>query len=399
VAGQFPCDGSVASENDTYDEDATITVDVMRRFESENFRFVGKLQPDRFLQPDFSRYDNMTAENGTFKSTDAAYTYVRVTKEGHQYTARVDPSKLPEASASEPFPGLYLLKDAGSNRYLQRALAVIGKDNRVLVRDTKLFPYRAIGEADFGSQDGGCTVTMVARNAAITAGHCVYDESRGQYLALNSVGLGRYHLDNARASPFGVWTVDTRTTTAEYLQSGSENYDIAVITFVPQTRNDCDHTYPGDVVGWLGMDRAHRSSTGLDYRLSRAIIAGYPADKAAGQMWKSGPCEWEVADVPQFGYHYCDTMPGNSGSAVIVSGNTILGVHAYGYKGFNGAILMEGNLFDTVYSWTGLDTQLPSCDVGSGNGGGDQGCPCKAFHSKLLKIICGMLFYQQCFGV
>jgi len=378
----------------------------MRQFQNERFNFVGKLNPNRFVQPDFSSYDNMPLDDNYAPptSTAAALRFVRVTKEGYQYIAQLEASDLPSAGGTLPHLGSARRQ---RNRSLLRSLAVVGTDERVSVNNTQEFPYRAIGQADFGdSGEGGCTVTMIARNAALTAGHCVFDKNSGKYLALNRVGLGRYRSNGATVSPFGVWTVETRTTTQEYLQQGMMNYDIAVITFAPQTRDGCNYTYPGDVVGYLGIDRPVRSGDQLDPRLSTAVIAGYPMEKPRGEMWKSGPCEWKTPSYPQFGFHYCDTKAGNSGSGIIVSGNILLGEHAYGFgTSQNGAILMEGPLFDTIYNWAGLGQKLPTCGGGGGGGVGGGGgtdpprdCPCDKIVNQFSKVICLIFYFSRCVG-
>jgi hypothetical protein len=73
----------------------------------------------------------------------------------------------------------------------------------------------------------------------------------------------------------------------------------------------------------------------------------------------------EITLKRNFGYHYCDTKGGNSGSSVLTADNVALGIHGYGFTNSNGnavisgACLMQGSHYDDVYEWSGLGKSLP----------------------------------------
>ena len=75
----------------------------------------------------------------------------------------------------------YLLRDSNFN-YPSNILthSVIGRDNRIRVTNTTLYPYRAIVHLviQFNGQEVyGCTGALISKDTVFTAGHCVYNKS------------------------------------------------------------------------------------------------------------------------------------------------------------------------------------------------------------------------------
>ena len=77
----------------------------------------------------------------------------------------------------------YLLRDSNFN-YPSNILthSVIGRDNRIRVTNTTLYPYRAIVHLviQFNGQEVyGCTGALISKDTVFTAGHCVYNKKLG----------------------------------------------------------------------------------------------------------------------------------------------------------------------------------------------------------------------------
>lgn len=269
-----------------------ITMDVMTRFARESFRFVTKRTK---FATQLDDYENV-AESDLIEPLDMPQhrRFVRITSDGHEYMAPLDSSSsaaIPSSSA-----GNEGLAGEGSRKLLrERDLIVIGADMRSVVADTTVLPYRAIGSVDFTTGKSACTVTMISRTSALTAGHCVWRTSTNQPMPMLTVSPGRY-VDATTGSiidPFGSWAVDYVTTFPEFKETGIETFDMAVVTYKPSNRPDlgCSQVYPGDVVGWLGISKvAATSSVVNDPRLATITVTGYPSDYQDGEMVTSNAC-------------------------------------------------------------------------------------------------------------
>jgi V8-like Glu-specific endopeptidase len=266
-----PCPGqpaSITSSSEKVDASAVVTLEGMKRFEKEKFKFVAKRDPRKFAaHDDDSFYENLPAEeadNGDSPEDDDSIEFVRMTSDGHEYKYVVNydsPSRYGSAQANP--------KGSEAGEHLRPSLKVIGTDTRSLVTDTNTFPFRAIANIDYGlAGKGGCTATLISRNAALTAGHCVFNRYDNEYAAIRQFAPGRYRSDSSTIEPYGTWDVDYVTTFSRFKNRGSRTHDIAVITLKPQiVSNDedqCDYLYPGDVVGYVGIEQPSFFFSGLD---------------------------------------------------------------------------------------------------------------------------------------
>lgn len=267
-----------------------ITMEIMNRFAQESFRFVTK-RTDFASQLD--EYENV-AESDLLLPLDMPQRRhsLRITSEGYEFMAPMD-SIASTTLSTTAYKGL----GDDYRRYLrEREMIIIGEDTRSIVGDTTIFPFRAIGAADYTTGKSVCTVTMISRTSALTAAHCVWRKSTNQPQPMTAMAPGRYFDPSlGRAvEPFGTWEVDYMTTFHEYEDFGVEAYDMAVVTYKPANRPDLGCTeavYPGDVVGYVGIDRVAGTSTAVnDPRLATITVTGYPSDYKSGQMVTSGPC-------------------------------------------------------------------------------------------------------------
>ncbi|GAX24111.1 hypothetical protein FisN_9Hh364 [Fistulifera solaris] len=425
-----PCnqDGSI-SESELSTDSEVVTMELMTRFISRGYRFVSK--NTRFLSQPENIEESVVvsaAESASVGAVEDIEPYfVLFTPDGYEYAYRATDS-LPSYPGPTP---LYM----GMQQLRERNLAIIGADTRTAITNTRAYPYRTIGEADFGTLEGGCTLTMISRNAAITAGHCVYNFQNKVPIQMKRIAPGRYRDSSGNTvEPFGTWEVETMQTFGQFKAQGNMTFDLAVVTFAPETRDNmqnCPYVYPGDVVGFLSLDRAQTSGGRVsDSRLASSTITGYPADFPNGVMATSGTCSkgrsyfrgrvrlaltvipissffafsqaWH-SDHEHFAYHYCDTFGGNSGSAVITSGNVVIGEHAYGFYDKNnvalnnGAVMLTGQLYDSVYDWAGLGISQEACGFIAGPEPSAD-CACTKFEDRwFIQTVCFILNRDTCF--
>lgn len=269
-----------------------ITMDTMNRFAKESFRFVTKRTQ---FASQLDDYDNV-AESDLVEPINMPQQrlFVRLTSDGSEYMAPL------ASSLSSGIPSSTVgnegLAGNGSRKLLRdRNLIVLGPDSRSVVTDTTVLPYRAIGSADFTTGKSACTVTMISRTSALTAGHCVWRKSTNEQQPMISIAPARYvdALTGSMIEPFGTWEVDYVSTFPEFKDFGIEAFDMAVVTYKASNRPDlgCSEVYPGDVVGWLGIEKVLGTSTAVnDPRLATITVTGYPSDYKPGQMVTSNAC-------------------------------------------------------------------------------------------------------------
>ena len=171
-----PCDseqGRLPASEDL-DEQAVISKATMNRFASDNFRFVGKYDPSKFKPgPSLSAFENRTDEGpADIDTSNPMLTYIRVTREGHEYRARVARSNQNRYPAASFFPGTATIPPS------RRDLGVIGVDTRSQVSNTLTYPISTIAHINFdtASSSYSCSGTLIAKSALLTAAHCVFDD-------------------------------------------------------------------------------------------------------------------------------------------------------------------------------------------------------------------------------
>jgi protease YdgD len=176
---------------------------------------------------------------------------------------------------------------------------VFGADGRTVL--STALPYGAIGRLD-----SGCTATLVGRNLALTAAHCVVDPNTRTLLA----NQGSFHPSFANGSA----------------------RDGAAVTFVwwgtlsPDTQRANDWAILklagnlGDTYGWLGVN-----DPGF-YNNVPVALAGYSTDFQAGQTASiDGNCLLHGIDNGIL-LHDCDMTRGASGGPLLRTVNGTVSV-------------------------------------------------------------------------
>jgi glutamyl endopeptidase len=208
--------------------------------------------------------------------------------------------------------------------------SIIGGDNRVRVTNTTAFPNSAI--AYIVSTGGQCTGWIIGPRLVVTAGHCIYDRGNRRWNSNFQVSFGR----NGASTPYGVQGWATAWTDVSYINNGNMGLDWGLIQL---------NSNIGYSTGWFGYGWQTTSRNGTS-----VTVRGYPGDHPQ-QLWThSGTVQ---KTEPNRLFYNVDTVGGQSGSPVYVSGNIGVAIHAYGVDqtGLNsGTHITEGlfNLFRSL---------------------------------------------------
>jgi V8-like Glu-specific endopeptidase len=190
---------------------------------------------------------------------------------------------------------------------------VFGTDDRSQITSTSIYPWSTHCDLIItwpnGDTSGG-SATIIDENAAITAGHCVYNEDKGGWAVSIQVVPGR----NGATWPFGsVWATNTLSWTG-WTNSANRDDDMGVIRL---------STTVGNSTGWLGL------AAFSDNQDKTGNLSGYPGDKGGTTQWyDSDPINNQTANRL---YYRIDTNDGQSGSGVyrIIDGDRyVVGAHS-----------------------------------------------------------------------
>lgn len=182
--------------------------------------------------------------------------------------------------------------------------------------ERRLSNEREIGRVIKPDAQVGCTITLVGRACAISAGHCLMDLQIAQFNTfLNYYG----HLS---AKPEDTYEIDQSSIQS---QNAGHGKDWSVFRLKP---NAVTKRLAGDVQGYLGISWLRVLPIG-----SSVTITGYGWKNQRDT--KNGPQQTHTASLMGLQgtsfYYDVDTMGGNSGSSVVNAANEIIGVHTHGY--------------------------------------------------------------------
>lgn len=205
--------------------------------------------------------------------------------------------------------------------------SICGADDRELSSEPR------VGRVLRPGDPAGCTVTLIGKGCAITAGHCV---STFGIVEFNTPVSANGRIQNSK--PEDIYKVDnTRVVSTD----GGVGNDFAVIHLMP---NDITGLMPGDAQGYYPVAKESPAVGDI------VRITGYGADysdedRNFAQQTNTGP----IAVINGTSLHHqVDTMGGNSGSSIILeSTGEIIGIHTHGgcssWGGENGSTLIAAH--------------------------------------------------------
>jgi V8-like Glu-specific endopeptidase len=207
--------------------------------------------------------------------------------------------------------------------------SVVGpRDSRVHEIHTTRFPFNTVCHLgrDFG--DGlwrGCSGALIAPRLVLTAGHCLLNHRLGRAPARVRVAPGRRDRDTM---PYGAIVSSRYFVPAPYraatgARAGDRPEHDYGLVVLPRPFPRITRFMPVRALPTAELERL---------RHRRLItIAGYPADRPVGTMWRHTERLKRIA--PRRLFYSVDTCPGHSGSPVWYQGPAgprIIGVHTSG---------------------------------------------------------------------
>lgn len=198
--------------------------------------------------------------------------------------------------------------------------AIIGGDNRVLVRNSKAMPYAAVCyvERSFGGRKFGCSGTLITPDLVLTAGHCLI-KSGGRVPVTMNVQPGR----NGSYRP-EVIPAERAWVARGFVHGRRPLFDYGLIKLRYPARNRSKI---------IPLHQPTNATLNRLMRTGRVQVAGYPSDKPTGTMWTHTE-RLRRYDGRRL-IHVVDTCPGHSGSAVLakIGGRTrVIGIHVAGIR-------------------------------------------------------------------
>jgi V8-like Glu-specific endopeptidase len=175
---------------------------------------------------------------------------------------------------------------------------------------------KQVGRAVKPGAQVGCTLTLIGRSCAISAGHCFNDLKIAQFNTYhNKAGI-------LLSKPEDTYYIDDLSVLS---QNSGHGKDWSVFKILP---NEMTKRYPGDRQGYLKTNMNKFQRHGSSVTITGYGWLSYTENKNGPQQTHTSTLL--ISKGSEF-YYDVDTMGGNSGSSVVNEDNEILGVHTHGY--------------------------------------------------------------------
>lgn len=183
----------------------------------------------------------------------------------------------------------------------------------------------------------GCSITLIGKTCAISAGHCHERLEKVEFNVPLSDAEGKIR----PSDPSDVYPVQKESIVFQYEGKGS---DWSVFRLM---KNEFTNNFPGERFGYVGISEDNPELG------DQVKLYSYGSDKTDGELERnyvqqisSGPV---LKVEPNFFSYTADSKGGSSGASVIsVKTNKVYGVHTHGWcdeeGGWNSATLINGNL-------------------------------------------------------
>jgi protease YdgD len=173
-----------------------------------------------------------------------------------------------------------------------------------LAVDERSYPWSAIGKL-FNEAGGECSGVVIARDKILTAAHCLFSKRTGRYTAAGSM----HFLIGYRAGQYSVeariagYEIGAGFDPMRYQQT--TDADWAILTLA--------ENLPAEI-------KPLRLSSKPETHGTRAVLAGYPQDRAYA-MTVDRACELrDSIDAGKLLLHTCRGVKGYSGAPILVGG-------------------------------------------------------------------------------
>jgi V8-like Glu-specific endopeptidase len=232
------------------------------------------------------------------------------------------------------------IDEATLEAMLQQIEVIIGKDDRVQIKNTKVAPWKRICHLQIEAANGrkySGTGALIGRRTIATAGHCVFIHGGGGWAKSITVTPGR----NGAAMPFGSCKAIKLMSVRGWTAMHKREYDYGAIIVPP----NCIKMQPPSAFGFANLSDAAIKGKKLN-------LAGYPGDKPVGTMWYHGLKAKSV--TPQTLIYDIDTVGGQSGSPVWLKSagkRVMVGIHTNGALSGNSATRISKRVFENLSKW------------------------------------------------
>lgn len=258
---------------------------------------------------------------------------------GYQPRGLAESSLTPDEVVPSGDEGPAVDAAAASFRSVATLEVVIGDDDRTVVPDTRLPPWRFTCALRIKSGSGRRYVGtgwFIGPKTLVTAGHCVYIHDEGGWVESIEVIPAL----NGASRPFGSAVARSFRAVAEWTDHRNSDFDYGAIIL---------DTPLGARTGWFGfaaLEEARLFSVDIN-------ISGYPADREQASRQFFHARKITRASSRKL-YYEVDTYGGQSGSATFLNLNServAVGIHTTGASTGNSGTLINREVFENLKLW------------------------------------------------